>query len=302
MVPEPRVSGEPSAPCEALCRQAVACFDRAPSAFGAEDAAVICKGWCAEANTEAWPDCAGMDACDEFRRCFTGAVQRPVWDPLAAKLGPYHLNVPKISPGELRVGEARNMLVRTQVREGGQVPLTLLLYRLDGAQRPLGPPLGQLFDDGVAPDNRAGDGTFTGLLPVAVQQHGHLELMVVGEGVDGPYYGPPVGIEVWPHWIPEGRGPNLKDRERIVVDETTWLLRGIVQVRFKDGVSYDEIEALLDGTKYAVLRYRATLRIFTLDVPDTDGSGVRAAVTALEAMEQVEWAQPETIHKVLYPD
>ena len=70
---------------------------------------------------------------------------------------------------------------------------------------------------------------------------------------------------------------------------------GVVLVRFKPQVSYDDIKALLDKLDARVMDHAGHICQWTLWVPDENGTRVLRSIDFLKNSGLIEWAEPDYI-------
>ena len=192
--------------------------------------------------------------------------------------------------------------VRLQIEPNPRAPRTAHLG-MERLSLTSGPPqrLGVMNDEGRDGDLYAGDGIYS--LQVTFKEHevGRVPLRVVWQQESGPVYSKNTGfLEVSPTRFP--LTPAESDMTKAVKDPDSdgKLIYDEVTLFFKDGTSYDRIEAIIHDVKGVIIGRLPELGAWQIRLPwSTGAKDVKETIRRLKTYSEVEEAEPNSVASLI---
>jgi hypothetical protein len=204
------------------------------------------------------------------------------------------LSAPYMEPKGINPGE-KPVVVQFQVvyKSERERPETVAIEQIDKKGNVV-KMIGDLHDDGKKPDQVRGDGRYSGAFPIAARELGELLFRGsarVGGRLETSEPGTlivtkfPVGLA---RSNPKALVEDPKTGEKLYADE--------ILVGFVKGISAEDIDKILAAKRMKVVGTILELAAYQVRIPgDGTAAGVHAAIKALQAHKEVEYAEPNFV-------
>lgn len=204
--------------------------------------------------------------------------------------GDLELNRPGSEPPALELDETTDVVFTVLASGADDFPTSLILEEVDAAGIVLDT-LGELFDDGNENDLVAGDRVYSGTFEIAgSNSEGRRHFRAVGSHAGSdvlseahallvtrfPVAASPPNPEVW---VEDPKTGEIMPSNEILV-------------AFIEGLSADQIEALIAAEGGSIVGFLPSLGVFQVRIEgDGTSAGVQAAIEAFESHPEVEFAE-----------